>query len=144
MKNCFTFFAALLFFWAAAAQSEIGFSVYRDADGQISAQSAANLEAMVDMAKQAGFVRVWIGFDYPFQSDPALRTPVVVAAEAASKQAAMAEIVLPLIHQGKATHIAADQTSGAPGCMLVVNHKALKTLSRDEGVIYIGYLPDSE
>ena len=72
MKNCFTFFAALLFFWAAAAQSEIGFSVYRDADGQISAQSAANLEAMVDMAKQAGFVRVWIGFDYPFQSDPAL------------------------------------------------------------------------
>lgn len=139
MKKITACFAAVLLIAFGALAADAGLVVYRGLDGRLTDMSVQNLYTLRNLAARNGRIVVWVDFDIPFEVDPALRTPEVIAENEASRQAAMAEVVAPLIATGAAEEL--DLESQAPGCLLSVSQRALRDLARNPKVKHIGHFP---
>lgn len=120
-----------------------GLVVYRDATGALTRESKKNLRELRKLAKRTVTITVWVTYNIKFQGNPELRTPDVVAAEAAAKQRVFDELVLPLLER-RDVDIADNALigTGIPGIMLEVSSKGLVSLAHDRRVKHIGYFSE--
>lgn len=125
-----------------ALGDEVGLVVYRDSSGVLTEQSRKNLRSLVRKANYDGTITVWVVFNMPFQADPMLRSPEIVAAESEAKKAAYAAHIVPLINHGLAYELDANSELliEAPGTMLSVRAGGLQLLARNPSIKHIGHL----
>lgn len=134
---------ASLIFVSGLATADPGLVVYRGVDGELTDLSKRNLKVLRRQAEENGRIAVWVTFDIPFEVNPELRTPDVVAENEASRQQAMDEMIAPLIARGDASELEIEGSdSQAPGCLISVSKWALQRLARNPKVKHIGHYPD--
>lgn len=142
MKTLVFAVSTILILFSNAALSDVGLVVYRGADGELTEQSLNNLRELRVTAQKEKGIAIWVGFNIPFQSTPALRTPEVVAQEAASRDQLIEEIIYPLYANGSAWESSEPTlVTAAPGCLIMVSQAALRDLARNPKVKHIGHLP---
>jgi hypothetical protein len=114
--------------------------VFRGLDGKLAPESRRTLDEIGRMLHNGTQLRLWVGFDIPFEADPALRTLEVVAAEAAAKNEMIQAVIGPLAGD---VEVLATPTGieGAPGCMVRASESGLRALSRDTRVVHISAHP---
>ena len=118
----------------------VGSSYYRGVDGA-TADALRQLKKMAQAAKRLGSIAVWITFDTPFEGNPELRTPEVIAQQNTQVQEIYAESVEPLIDADEAWDLPAPSAlANAPGRMVEVTRTGLLALASDDNVLYIAYM----
>lgn len=143
MKRLTTLIVAGLLFAFSQSIADPGLVVYRGVDGELTDASVQNLKTLRNIAAREGRITIWVDFDIPFEVNPELRTPEVIAENEAARQQAKDEIIAPLVASGQASE---EEIGGpgtqAPGCLVSVSQLALRTLARNPKVKHIGHFPD--
>lgn len=143
MKAFTTLVVASMLFVTGQSVADPGLVVYRGVDGNLTRESVRNLRTLRRIAARIGHITVWVDFDIPFEVNPELRTPEVIAENEAARQQAMDEIIAPLVARGQASEVEIEGPgTQAPGCLVSVSQSALRSLARNPKVKHIGHFPD--
>jgi hypothetical protein len=132
---------ALVVCLLGSAFANPGLVVFRGLDGKLTQESVSSLRELRTLAAREGSVHIWVDFDIPFQGNPDLRTPEVVAEEARLRAEAIREIIVPLERRRLVQRVSMPVETGAPGCLVNATPAGLTQLAKNPRVQHIGHLP---
>ena len=110
---------------------------YWEPDGTISEQSRENAQEMRDVAKEQGYVTLWLVLNYPFNVYFDDMSPEEIAEQRANVAQGFQEILTPLIAAGEVWNRSDGPYIRGPGIAVRATDKGLRSLLRDTRILQI-------
>jgi len=137
-----TIFATSLFllcsvsFFASASEGK-PLVFYRDSAGAVSKQSKNDAVEMRKVAAQDGYITIWLLADYPFNVYRTEMTDEEIDAQRNGVASEFAEILDPLVADGRVHYPKAGPLIKGPGCLVRDTVSGLNALLNDERIVQI-------
>ena len=110
---------------------------YWEPDGSISEQSKDNAMEMRNIAKEQGYVTLWLVLNYPFNVYFDEMTPEEIAEQQQNVALGFEEILDPLVASGDVWHRTEGPFIKGPGIAVRATDKGLRSLLRDDRILQI-------
>jgi len=134
-KVCLT---AILVIGVAQAQEHPKIDVYRDQDGQLTAEAVDNLELLKAEANLQGYVTLWLTANVPYNPETDAMSPRQIAKQNQSVRQELHKVLQPLVAAGLVWYVPERPRVEGPGRLVRANVVGLMRLVEDHRLLNIG------